>query len=310
METNQEKDNVTYYQSLLSKQEDFTLEHLKEDGKRNQTPYSELEYYIDGDLDPHQYESMLESFAPFAPGSFMPYFRIHALLQALGPPEEFLDADKDESMLRCELQALMQHTAERLVEMNWEEIEMFLDGSKVDTVDLTLFSTWSFDMATEDDRYRSWSSGAVEISTYTVTPIRMIMNNDRDQILWINAMPQSLRFCRPIWLIRGNTVQVTKPEIEKEVSNLKRIRVSLPNGKMVHVNFSLVLSLTEENALQYVPEASKTETCLICGVSPDAMNKVAVLDVDSKGHTVPYYSFTPLYIWVRFFEFLMEISFR
>lgn len=314
MELNQEKDRIKFYQELLNKQEVYTLEHIEE-GSKVATSFSALEFYTGSDLDQKQYEGVLELFESLAPGAFMPFFKLQALLQLLGPPEEFIDTWGE--YIRCELQALMQHTAERLVEMNAEEIEMFLDGRKVDTVELTLFSTWSFDRAVEFDRYKSSAWGYLsdsEISTYTVTPIRMIMNDDSDQILWINPMPQSLRFCRPVWMIRGfkdiNTVQETTPEIHKELANLKRIRVSLPDGKMIHVNFSLALSLTEENALKYIPEASKTSNCLICGAPTEAMNKLDIFDVDTKDHTVPYYSFTPLYIWVRFFEFLMEISFR
>lgn len=300
------------YNVLMSRQEDYALEHFEEEDKFA-TPFSALEFYTGGDLNQKQYEGIVGLLERLSPGSSIPFFRLQALLQTLGPPEEFTDTFGED--LRCELQALMQHTAERLVEMNHEDIEMFLDDKKVDTADLTLFSTWSFDRAVEYDRYQSSSWGYVndsEISTYTVTPVRMIVNNDKT--VWINAMPQSMRFCRPIWMIRGfkdiNTVQETKPEIDKEVANLKRIRVSLPDGRMVHVSFNMVLSVTEEIALKYIPDASKTSNCLICGAPPDAMNKVEILAVDSKDHTVPYYSFTPLYIWIRFFEFLMEISFR
>lgn len=314
MEAKLQKDRIQLYQDLMDKQEDYKLEHFEE-GSKVATPFSALEFYTGSDLDQKQYKGVVEFTEKLAPGAFMPFFQLQPLLQTLGPPEEFTDTWGE--YMRCELQALMQHTAERLVEMNAEEIETFMDGKKMDTVELTLFSTWSFDRAVEFDRYKSSSWGYVsdsEISTYTVTPIRMIMNNDADQIVWINAMPQSLRFCRPIWMIRGfkdiNTVQETKPEIDQEIANLKQIRVSLPDGRMVHVNFRMILSLMEENALKYVPEASKTGNCLICGATPDAMNKLDILDVDSKDHTVPYYSFTPLYIWVRFFEFLMEISFR
>lgn len=308
------KDRAQFYSALLEKQEAFSLDHV-EDQDMTTAPFSALEFFISLDLEPDQYEGLMEAFEELATRPHAPFTSLQGWLLSCSPPEEFMVAWHLEA--RVELQALMQHTAERIIEMNAADIGELIDSSGLDTADLTLISTWSIDSATVKADHSSSSVSLFEdndILSAAVTPIQMIMNSDPDLTVWFNPMPQSIRFCRPIVLEYDckdtDHTRKTKLAIEQEIANLKRIRVILPNGKFVHADFRFTLSLTEDNALEFFPEASKTGNCLICGATPDAMNKMEILEVDSKGHAPPYYNFTPLYVWVQFFEFLMEISFR
>ena len=89
-------------------------------------------------------------------------------------------------------------------------------------------------------------------------PLRLVANNNL--ILWINQVPQSIRFCRPLKLeyMRKTKEHVLKEknEIDQQIEKFSDFEMELPNDKVLKINYKLyilnILTDTKSFLLQIV----------------------------------------------------------
>lgn len=209
------------------------------------------------------------------------------------------------------LQDLLDHTISRIIQYRQEEI------SSIECSDeLTLIVSWGFDGSTGQSQYNQKGIEAQSDSSLfaaTLIPLRLIQ---KSKILWVNATPASVRFCRPIRLLYAKeTKELTlrlKKELEDEIEALRPVEITLTNGVSIKIGFSLHLTLIDGKCLSAILNIASCQRCPICNCLPSDMNNLNNLD-NGRFKANPkalIHGISVLHCWIRFFEALFNLSCR
>jgi len=186
-----------------------------------------------------------------------------------------------ETVAKVSLQDLLNHTAERILTLQNDVLE------KMENVtDCTLIISYGFDGSTGQSSYKqkfdSDEPDFLDQSLFvsTVIPIRLIDSLNR--VIWLNRSPQSVRFCRPL-----------KIEYAKESS-------------------AKILGEKENLDMQVITGTKSNQCCPICAVNPKRL--IEITDFNSETFRPQpgslKYGVSPLHAWIRFMEFVLNISYR
>lgn len=283
------------------------------DVKGMMTPEEALEFFIDVGFSKAGYTRTHRE----CPSRFPCYDVIAKTKKLCAPPAEFIE--ESSSKIRVQLQALVNHTARRIVKMIETDIAEHLDSNDLEATDLTLLCSWGMDGSTGYSQYhQALPEGCQDdsdIFSSTMTPIQLCITEDKKHILWYNPMPQSIRFCRPIFLDfvkeSKHIILKTKCEIENEILELNPVKIIVVGDKYIHVQFKFVLSMIDGKVLSYITETSSMQNCPICGATPNVMSDRRKFE---EGYTSKeaslHYGISPLHAWLRFFGCLLHIAYR
>lgn len=108
----------------------------------------------------------------------------------------------------CELQALLHHTASRIVNVQQEVIIQSAQNLKIPNIEAVLIVSWGFDGSTGFSAYKQRFSNSnaengkknSDSSLFATTCIPLRLITSTGIILSNNPTTQSVRFCRPISL--------------------------------------------------------------------------------------------------------------
>ncbi|GAB0087959.1 uncharacterized protein DMENIID0001_023290 [Sergentomyia squamirostris] len=269
-----------------------------------------LAFFIDNSFSKAQYSNIQKE----SPARFPSYYHISQWKKECSPAEESIIISP--SKVTVQLQALMQHTSQRIIEVEKEEISKYLDSNNLDFIKMTLLSSWGLDGTSNQSQYhqKGKSNDSNLVATVT-TPIRL-SHSDASQVFWVNPTPQSVRFCRPIILEFAKEtyefVRRTKKNVEDEISGLVNVKINLTDNKFVLIDFTFVMSMIDGKVLTYVIGSKSMSRCPICKATPNKMSSLKMLN---KGFSpineeALIYGVSPLHCWIRFFEFLLHVSYR
>lgn len=299
---------------LLKNQDYFSKMYVQLTNDRQlKTPEEAFALIIEAHLTKAQYEI----FHFDCPSRYPPYNVIAGAKKTCAPPVEFIEGSA--SKIKVELQALMNHTASRILQVIRQDVTDYLDSHDLDCAELVLLSSWGMDGSTGYSQFNhSLPEGSIDDSDVfaaTLTPIQLYVHSDGKHILWHNPTPQSIRFCRPIMLqfIKESReiILKTKHDLEKEMCELTPLKIDLPGDKFVLIDFNFVLSMIDGKVLTYITGSSSMQNCPICGATPNIMNSIEKLEEGfTANEDTLYYGISPLHAWIRFFECLLHISYR
>lgn len=213
-------------------------------------------------------------------------------------PEDILITEE-----RCEvkLQALLNHTAERLFQSVSIESK---------TGNYILYCKWGFDGSSGFSQYKQTTLGHSDDSSLFVTsmvPIQL-KNEINNSIIWQNPACSSTRYCRPIRLqYAKKTTELSQAEEQYITSKICQLR-SYVNDKG-SVKFSMEFTMIDGKVCSAVTKTSSM-MCYICKAKISQMNnlnqmKEAVVDMSTFR-----YGLSTLHAYIRFFECLLHISYR
>lgn len=277
------------------------------------SPEEAFSFFIEAGFSRFQYELIHRE----SPSRFPPYGVIGEVKKKCAPPNEFIAATA--SKIRVKLQALLDNTVHRIVKIIDAELNEYMDSNELDSAELILLCSWGMDGSTGYSQYHQklpeGCQNDSDVFSSTLTPIQLFMHNDRKMIMWFNAMPQSIRFCRPIILefIKESkeVILATKNDIEKEMNELTPVKVELLNDKIILVDFDFVLSMIDGKVLTYITGSSSMQNCPICGAKPNVMNSKEKFEEGFlTNEDALHYGISPLHAWIRFFECLLHIAYR
>lgn len=299
---------------LLKSQDHFSsIYNQLKDSHVMKTGEEALGFLIELSLSKFQYESIHFDM----PSRYPTYDVIKDAKKLCAPSEDTIE--QTGSRIKVQLQALMEHTATRIIKVIEDKVVEFLDANAMDSAELVLLSCWGMDGSTGYSQYNQpLPKDCVDDSdvfSSTLTPIQLFMLNDRSNIFWLNPMPQSIRYCRPLILqfIKESKAIIlkTKSEIESEIRELAPININLPNEKNILVDFDFVLSMIDGKVLTYITGTSSMMNCPICGAKPNDMSNIDKFKEGfSSNEEALNYGISPLHAWLRFFECLLHISYR
>lgn len=236
----------------------------------------------------------------------------YSLLQK-AKKSSYPDEDKitvTEISFNVELQALLDHTALRLIEYLKEVIDKLTDSEKLH---LMLISKWGCDGSHQTpfkQKFENVSHDDSNIFVSSIVPVRLVVtfNGKTTKTIWQNPTPSSVRFCRPI---RARFIQeskdVTKEEIEFIENQEKDLNMTIGESQTVKISHKLLLTMVDGKVCNAVTDTTSTMRCYICSQTSKDFNKLEKGVVNKE-----YLKFglSVLHARIRFMELLLHLAYK
>ena len=204
------------------------------------------------------------------------------------------------------LKALLEHTTERLLEMQ-KEVVTSLQQEKGDReLSLRCFYKWGLDGSSGHTKWKQ--AGGVDDDQVVVTslvPLRL--TTEDGTVVWTNRTPNSPRFCRPLAVKFAKETQplvlAEKEKVDMQVADLAPLR-----RQSVTCSYDLQMTMVDGKVVNTLTETRSAQTCSMCGVTPknvndlDAVRRLPVTNLE--------YGLSSLHCWIRVYEALLHISYR
>lgn len=280
------------------------------------SPDEALNLMVRMNLTKHEYQIMRDEARIRGVNMYPAYNKIRQAKQKCYPDREFVTITDRSAEIK--LQALVDHTTTRLMEVQSCVISTYLD--KINKESLQILYKWGCDGSSSQSNYKqkyaspSESDDDSSVFIISLVPIQLHgvaqEDNSSKVILWNNSRPGSTRFCRPIrFLFAKESDELIRSEvdyIEDQIKNLIPTKVSFGENT-IWVKHNLLLTMVDGKVCNSLTETS-SQTCYICGATPKTMNKL-----DTHTSVEPeYYKFglSPLHAHIRMLECLLHISYK
>jgi len=199
------------------------------------------------------------------------YHRVQAYKENLHPPNNLLQISDIKA--KYPLQAILDHTVSRIVEMHEEVLCSILEMDPLRQ--FTCYFSWGFDGSTGQSNYKQkYDKGYFglhsdsSLMATTMIPLIIVQGESlKSHVLWMNTVPQSVRFNRPIEL---HFVKETKDVIiEKRDSMKKEIDQLAPytlkkNNADIIFNYNLQMTIIDGkvfNIIKGINSMTLSDTC-------------------------------------------------
>lgn len=274
-----------------------------------------LTYFLDNKFTTSQYKSTRLIAKEHAANIFPSYHKIAETKKECRPPVKCNVSDVSATL---PLQALLNHTAHRLLSLQEPVFDSFKNGHKNITVKLQV--KWGCDGSADHSQYNqkyvnveSTKNSDANFFATTLVPLRITETKNKI-VIWNNSTPQSPRWCRPLRLqFAKETEQFTIEvidSVQNEVTALTPFTTTIA-GVQITVIFELYLTMIDGKALAAITKTASKQRCCICGVTPSQVNKLDDTETRFKpkeGSLV--YGMSVLHLWIRAFEWLLHVSYR
>lgn len=286
---------------------------------RKKTPLEALGFILDHSVSRNLYTDMrLESKASRA-DIWPPYNEVREAKAQLRPPKETIFID--DCVAKVPLQALLNHTAERLVLLQKEVILHALNISNLTEIEIVLSCSWGFDGSSGFSSYKQQYKGeqknenVSDENLFATTLIPLRLSTENGLIIWNNNNSQSERFCRPIELRyikkTKDVILQQKEALENEIEQLQTLKIVVDN-RSIFVHFALHLTLIDGKVLAIITNTSM-QNCPICHATPKNFNDLSHATAKTSFFPDPktlQYGISPLHAWIRLLECCLHIAYR
>lgn len=277
------------------------------------TPEEALALYVDGRYTKNSY-ILMQSGAKLRNADIYPSYNLLKKAKNCCYPDEN-NITISEIHAEVKLQALVDHTATRLVHLQQEVMEQCLTEIQHG---VTLIHKWGCDGSSGHSNYKQkfteengTSLNDSSLFAVCIVPLQL-QTSSNNNILWNNPRPSSTRYCRPIKLIfEKETNEVSKREIgyiENQIKKIVPTKINISN-KTILVNHCFKLTMIDGKVFSVITQSSN-QTCGICGATPKNMNNLE--DIYKRTPNKEYLKFgvSSLHAWIRSLEALLHISYR
>lgn len=233
------------------------------------------------------------------------------------PPKD--DITITESKAAVKLQALLDHTASRILAVQSEVLHL-LPSSEI--YKLNLVCKWGCDGTSGQSTFKQKFDNDDEDKTdatiffTSVVPLQLVFVDGGDNegiTVWKNPRPSSPRFCRPIKI---EFLKETAEGTRNEVKNIKEQEEQLQpfhtivNGKEVTVSYKLALTMVDGKVCNSLTSTASSQRCYLCGATSKEFNDIDNILKRKINEDHLQYGISSLHAWIRFFECLIHISYR
>lgn len=181
---------------------------------------------------------------------YPPYNAISETKTKCYPPRNFFGTS--EVHCKVQLQALLNHTCERLLELqSVDELKQSVrNGSE-----LKLYLKYGFDGSTFGEYKQKFSDSSSSDASVFLTSIVPLRLNQNETILWENPRPSSTKHCRPVCLqlIKETTDETIKEHkrMEKEIENLVPFSYSVGDYNL-SIQFQLIMTMIDGKTINAI----------------------------------------------------------
>lgn len=257
-----------------------------------------LALFLSLNLSKQQYIELRQTCIDNGTNQWRSYYEIQQTKAECYPPKNKIT----ETFAFIELQALLDHTTTRLLQVCKENVNLHTN--------LTLICKWGFDGASNQSTYKQHfvNENALDSSVFVTSLVPIKLTNGSD-IIWMNEYPSSTRYCRPIrFHFTHENAEICKKEYERmehEINNL----ISTKCGN-VTVNYDMLFTMIDGKVCTILSNVPSSSSCYLCGAKPTEMNnidKVVMRDVDEKTYN---FGISSLHAKIRCMEFLLHVSYN
>ncbi|CAG5056982.1 unnamed protein product [Parnassius apollo] len=271
---------------------------------RKYTPQEALALFVEGNFTRGQWELLQ--------GGRKEIYPCYSLLQKAKkecyPAEDSIKVT--ETSFEVELQALLDHTALRLLQYLKEVIGTL---SELEKQHLTLISKWGCDGSNQTQFKQTFSNTGdddANIFLSSLVPVRMIVsiNGETRKIIWQNPVPSSVRFCRPIRArFIHETKDITKEEITYIEEQARNLKETTGMEVSVKINHNILLTMVDGKVCNAATDTASTMRCYICGQTSKDFNKLEIGNVCEESLK---FGLSILHARIRFFELLLHLAYK
>lgn len=219
-----------------------------------------------------------------------------------------------ETKVQVTLQNLLHHTTHRILTMQDEVFELLSDATNC-----KLIFSYGFDGSSGHSlykqRFQSNHNSGLDNSLFVTTVIPLKVIDELHRVIWLNKTPQSVRFCRPLKIefVKESTSLILneKDNLDNQILHLQDYLYTHKTKKKI-VKFEGYMTLIDGKVLNILTGTNSCQCCPICGAKPTQLLKTK--DFNSKIFSIRtsslQYGISPLHAWIRFFEFILRVSYR
>lgn len=217
------------------------------------------------------------------------------------PSEEFISVT--ESTSEVKLQALLDHTAKRLVVL---QDEALLTIPETELIDLELISKWGFDGSSGQSNYKQGSADKQfddsSIFITSLVPIQIRVKSCPSKVVWQNLRSSSTRFCRPIRMQFAKESQELirneKRHVDEQIALLNSTTTQNSAFTEIRISHSLICSMVDGKVCSAISELS-CQKCYVCGASPKEFNDVDKVQQKAANKEMFDFGLSPLHCHIR-----------
>ncbi|XP_048005624.1 uncharacterized protein LOC125241277 [Leguminivora glycinivorella] len=283
-----------------------SLDHSSSVKSRQLTGDEALAYYIDSKSTTHTYKMTRKWSMKAGHYEYPSYHCLRKAKLECYPAEEHIHVT--ENRVEINLQALLDKTAERLVQSQREVI-----GNLPSSTSLRLISKWGCDESSGHSTYKQKFTDNASTDQYlfvfSFVPLRLL--DDENKVIWQNPRPSSTMYCRPIkFIFAKETTELTTVGTNKVLDQINNLLPSIctVDSSQFSVNHKLSLTMTDGKVCNALSNHRSTQSCFICHATPTQMNG----DADGFDPNEENYGFglSTLHAWIRCFECFLHISYK
>ena len=208
---------------------------------------------------------------------YPPYSAVLAAKKCCYPPDGTLNFTK--SKAEVQLQALLDHTVQRALLMNQNNITYESDS---EILNMYLTCKWGFDGTSGQRIYKMTFedlniSGANLFFTSLVQWQLVGVNQEtkKENLLWSNPKPSSTLFCRPLKLQFTKETEETilneKTHFDKQIEKLQALKTTI-HMKSVFIQYSLSMTMLNGKVCNAITNTKSAQRCYLCQATSKQFN--------------------------------------
>ena len=220
-----------------------------------------------------------------------------------------------ETSAEVKLQALLDHTSERLLQVMYKDDNELHPGN---FENLQLILKWGCDGASSQEYKQMFSekdSSDANVFFTSTVPLQLsvVNENHADIILWQNPRPSSPRFCRPIRLQFVKECVHSTREEQKYIEN--QIRSLLPfhtviDGKNIEIKYKLVFTMIDGKVKNAITETDSSMRCYICKSTSKQFNNIDLVLKQKVDANNLCFGISSLHAWIRIMEWFLHLAYK
>lgn len=217
-----------------------------------------------------------------------------------------------ETNIEIKLQALLDHTVERIMLTTKDIIPNFSDEELLNLVCTVKYGyDGSGDHAVYKQKFTNDDGAATDSQIFatSIVPISIVVN---EKIVFQNPRPSSTRFCRPLHLVFAKEtaalINAEQASLDSQIAQLQPSKFQC-FGRSVLVKYNMLMTMVDGKICNTITSTS-SQCCYICGASPSQMNDLNAVLKRNENEGTFQFGLSVLHAYIRFFEYFLHLAYR
>lgn len=267
---------------------------------RQLTPIQALSMFTEAGLTRSQYEIVRASNKNFFP--------CYTILQktkkdCYPKPEAYRITS---TCAEVDLQALLDHTASRLIQDLEEAVKTLNEHEKSS---LVLISKWGCDGSQQVQykmRFETDADSDANIFQSSLVPLQLLTGSEK-KVVWQNPKPSSPRYCRPI---RMRFIKESNDITVDEINYINgKISALLPTKiKDVSIKHKMLFTMIDGKVCNAATHTKYSMRCYLCNLTSKDFNNLSLKKEANKENLS--FGLSLLHARIRFFESMLHVAYK